>query len=118
MLAGRDGSLDRHHNRRRVFAEPALSAAKASAGVTRNDGASFVRFGFGFPLAIAYVFGLHYAAGYAFPQLNGSFVFWAVLGGLAQIFATILLVYLFSLRNLRSAPPIRRRSRCRRRYSV
>jgi drug/metabolite transporter (DMT)-like permease len=68
-------------------------------GSLGTTGASFVRFGFGFPLAIAYVFGLHYAAGYAFPQLNGSFVFWAVLGGLAQIFATILLVYLFSLRN-------------------
>jgi len=68
-------------------------------GSLGTTGASFVRFGFGFPLAIAYVLGLHYLAGYAFPQLNGSFVFWAVLGGLAQIFATILLVYLFSLRN-------------------
>ena len=68
-------------------------------GSLGTTGASFVRFGFGFPLAIAYVLGLHYLAGYAFPQLNGGFVFWAVLGGLAQIFATILLVYLFSLRN-------------------
>jgi drug/metabolite transporter (DMT)-like permease len=68
-------------------------------GSLGTTGASFVRFGFGFPLAIAYVLGLHYFADYAFPQLNGSFAFWAVLGGLAQIFATILLVYLFSLRN-------------------
>lgn len=68
-------------------------------GSLGTTGASFVRFGFGFPLAIAYVLGLHHLAGYAYPQLNGSFVFWAVLGGLAQIFATILLVYLFSLRN-------------------
>ncbi|WP_438750511.1 EamA family transporter [Pararhizobium sp. O133] len=68
-------------------------------GSLGTTGASFVRFGFGFPLAIAYVMGLHYIAGYAFPALNGAFAFWAVLGGLAQIFATILLVYLFSLRN-------------------
>ncbi len=68
-------------------------------GSLGTTGASFVRFGFGFPLAIAYVLGLHYIADYAFPALNGTFAFWAVLGGLAQIFATILLVYLFSLRN-------------------
>ncbi len=68
-------------------------------GSLGTTGASFVRFGFGFPLAIAYVLGLHYFASYAFPQLNGAFAFWAVLGGLAQIFATIMLVYLFSLRN-------------------
>ncbi len=68
-------------------------------GSLGTTGASFVRFGFGFPLAIAYVLGLHYFVNYALPQLNGTFVFWAVLGGLAQIFATILLVYLFSLRN-------------------
>jgi len=68
-------------------------------GSLGTTGASFVRFGFGFPLAIAYVLGLHYFASYAFPQLNGTFAFWAVLGGLAQIFATIMLVYLFSLRN-------------------
>ncbi|QRM54051.1 EamA family transporter [Sinorhizobium sp. BG8] len=69
---------------------------RTSLGTT---GASFVRFGFGFPLAIAYVMGLHHFAGYAFPVLNPGFVFWSVVGGLAQIFATILLVYLFSLRN-------------------
>jgi len=68
-------------------------------GSLGTTGASFVRFGFGFPLAIAYVLGLHSFAGYAFPVVNGAFMFWAVLGGLAQIFATILLVYLFSLRN-------------------
>lgn len=69
---------------------------RSSLGTT---GASFVRFGYGFPLAIAYVTALHHFAGYAFPSLNAKFAFWSVVGGLAQIFATILLVYLFSLRN-------------------
>ncbi|MBB4101578.1 drug/metabolite transporter (DMT)-like permease [Rhizobium borbori] len=62
-------------------------------------GASFVRFGFGFPIAILYVSFLHGVIGYAFPALSGRFALWAVIGGLAQIYATILLVHLFSLRN-------------------
>ncbi|MCX8995808.1 DMT family transporter [Rhizobiaceae bacterium BDR2-2] len=62
-------------------------------------GASFVRFGYGFPLAVLYVGVLHGVVGYAVPDLNLRFVFWAVIGGLAQIYATILLVHLFSLRN-------------------
>ncbi len=69
---------------------------RSSLGTT---GASFVRFGYGFPVAIAYVAALHHFAGYGFPALNARFAVWSVIGGLAQIFATILLVYLFSLRN-------------------
>ncbi|WP_117195388.1 DMT family transporter [Rhizobium terrae] len=61
--------------------------------------ASFVRFGYGFPVAILYVLCLHHFAGYPFPALNWTFALWAVIGGLSQIFATILLVHLFSLRN-------------------
>lgn len=61
--------------------------------------ASFVRFGYGCPIAIVYVSGLHLLASYPFPPLNASFALWCVVGGLAQIFATMMLVYLFSLRN-------------------
>lgn len=61
--------------------------------------ASFVRFGYGFPVALVYVACLHFLAGYPFPALNGSFALWSVIGGLSQIFATMMLVYLFSLRN-------------------
>ncbi|WP_075291020.1 DMT family transporter [Pararhizobium arenae] len=69
---------------------------QTSLGTT---GASFVRFGYGFPLAILYVICLHYVARYSLPALNGTFWLWAIIGGLAQIFATMMLVYLFSLRN-------------------
>ncbi len=69
---------------------------RSSLGTT---GASFVRFGYGFPVAVVYVLGLHYLAAFSFPDLNWTFAFWAVVGGIAQIFATIMLVYLFSLRN-------------------
>lgn len=68
-------------------------------GSLGTRGASFVRFGYGFPVAILYVLVLHHGFGYPYPALNWNFAAWAVLGGLAQIYATILLVYLFSLRN-------------------
>jgi drug/metabolite transporter (DMT)-like permease len=68
-------------------------------GSLGTRGASFVRFGYGFPIAILYVLCLHHIAGYPFPALNWTFALWAVIGGLAQIFATMMLVHLFSLRN-------------------
>ncbi len=68
-------------------------------GKLGTRGASFVRFGYGFPVAILYVMCLHLGLGFSLPSLNWAFAFWAVIGGLAQIFATILLVHLFSLRN-------------------
>ncbi|MEN3147438.1 DMT family transporter [Neorhizobium sp. IRAMC:178] len=68
-------------------------------GSLGTRGASFVRFGYGFPIAILYVLCLHYLVGYPFPALNWTFALWAVIGGLAQIFATMMLVHLFSLRN-------------------
>ena len=68
-------------------------------GSLGTRGASFVRFGYGFPIAIAYVMLLHVVAGQIFPTFSTGFFIWAVVGGLAQIFATMMLVYLFSLRN-------------------
>ena len=68
-------------------------------GVMGTTGATFVRFGFGFPFALIFVAALHWGAGMPVPALNGEFVFWALLGGVSQITATLLLVYLFSFRN-------------------
>ncbi len=68
-------------------------------GVMGTTGATFVRFGFGFPFALAFVWVLNGLAGYELPGLNAVFFAWAVLGGLAQIVATFLLVHLFSFRN-------------------
>jgi drug/metabolite transporter (DMT)-like permease len=64
-----------------------------------TTGATFVRFGFGFPFALAFVALLHWGVGYPVPALNAPFFFWVVVGGLGQIAATFLLVYLFSFRN-------------------
>ncbi len=68
-------------------------------GVMGTTGATFVRFGFGVPLAILFVLGLHFGAGYPLPEPNSVFTVWALIGGVAQIAATFLLVYLFSFRN-------------------
>jgi drug/metabolite transporter (DMT)-like permease len=69
---------------------------KSSMGTT---GATFVRFGFGFPFALLLVFLLHRVAGYPVPAANGTFLFWTAVGGLGQIGATFLLIHLFSFRN-------------------
>lgn len=64
-----------------------------------TTGATFVRFGFGFPFALAFVALLHWGVGYELPPLNAAFFLWAVVGGFGQIAATFLLVHLFSFRN-------------------
>lgn len=68
-------------------------------GSIGTRGASFVRFGYGFPIAIAYVLFLYFVAKQTFPSFHVAFFVWALIGGLAQIYATMLLVHLFSLRN-------------------
>ena len=62
-------------------------------------GATFCRFVYAAPLALVYVVLLGEGYGFAWPEPNPRFVAFAVLGGLTQITATALLVYLFSLRN-------------------
>lgn len=64
-----------------------------------TTGATFVRFGFGFPFALVFVALLHFGLDYELPRLNPEFFVWVILGGLGQIAATFLLVYLFSFRN-------------------
>lgn len=68
-------------------------------GVMGTTGATFVRFGFGVPFALAFVWLLAVPGGAPVPRPTGLFLFWAVIGGAAQIFAQALLVHLFSFRN-------------------
>lgn len=64
-----------------------------------TTGATFVRFGFGVPFALVYLAIMHFGLGKALPVPNSSFIFWALIGAVAQIAATFLLVHLFSFRN-------------------
>jgi drug/metabolite transporter (DMT)-like permease len=67
--------------------------------VMGTTGATFVRFGFGLPVAAIYVLGLNRLAGYSFPHPGSVFLAWMTLGALSQIAATFLLIHLFSFRN-------------------
>ncbi len=68
-------------------------------GVLSNSGATFSRFGYGFPFLVAYVLALHYGAGMEWPEPNATFVIFGLLGGVTQIGATFCLVWLFSFRD-------------------
>jgi len=68
-------------------------------GKMGTTGATFVRFGFGLPFAFLYLAILHVGLGRPLPLPGLTFAIWAVIGALAQIAATFLLVHLFSFRN-------------------
>ncbi|MEE9314299.1 MAG: DMT family transporter [Rhizobiaceae bacterium] len=68
-------------------------------GVMGDTGATFVRFGFGLPVAAFYWLVLVKGFGFAIPAFTPNFWFWVVIAALAQIGGTFLLVSLFSFRN-------------------
>ena len=76
-----------------------LVLQKAARGRLTTEGATFARFVWAAPLACALVLGLVFLRGDTIPNLTAPFLFYAVLGGLAQILATICLVALLALRN-------------------
>src|SRR5690606_7616481 len=75
------------------------AAQKHLKKVMGTTGATFVRFGFGFPFVLLLVFLLNRLALYPVPAPNAAFFGWAVVGALGQIGATFLLIHLFSFRN-------------------
>ena len=68
-------------------------------GQLSNTGATFSRFAYAAPLALLYVTVLAALSADELPRPNATFVLYAVVGGLAQITATALLLYSFSFRN-------------------
>ena len=64
-----------------------------------TNAATFTRFFYGLPVAVVYVAGLLAFAGMTLPPINPTFLGFALLGGICQIIATSLLIYLFGLRN-------------------
>lgn len=68
-------------------------------GQMGTTGATFVRFGFGLPFAFLYLGILQFGLDRPMPVPDLVFAGWAVVGALAQITATFLLVHLFSFRN-------------------
>ena len=68
-------------------------------GQLSTNGAGFVRFFYGFPFALVYVAALVGLLGYEIPGTNPRFWIYALMGGVAQIVATSLLILVFSFRN-------------------
>ncbi len=71
---------------------------KQLTGQLSTLGVTFARFVYAVPLVVLLIAGLM-LAGQPWPQLTAAFVGFALVGALAQILATALLVSLFSLRN-------------------
>jgi drug/metabolite transporter (DMT)-like permease len=67
--------------------------------VMGTTGATFVRFGFGLPFALLFLWLTATVGGQAVPALNSSFLLWCATGALSQIAGTFCLVHLFSFRN-------------------
>ncbi len=64
-----------------------------------TGGATYVRFFYAVPFALLYAISLHNGFDHALPTPNLTFAIFGVIGGVSQIVATALLVYLFSFRN-------------------
>ena len=68
-------------------------------GVLSVDGANFVRYLYGAPLALGMLAILVFGTGRHVPTLSLAFLGLVTLAGLAQIVATSLMIHSFSLRN-------------------
>jgi len=64
-----------------------------------DAGAAYVRFVYAWPLALLYCWGVANFGDYQYPAVNTVFLIYSLLGAVAQIVFTFLLVYLFSFRN-------------------
>lgn len=72
---------------------------KRLTGEMSATGATYVRFLYGVPVAAVYLGTVMALTGALWPQPHGEFLFYAVVGGMAQIWGTVLLVGLFAYRN-------------------
>ena len=83
-----------------AFLQNARSALqKHLKGRLSTLGAAYVRFLYAWPFAILFLIGLHFGAGKELPAVSNTFLVYCLLGGLAQIIFTVLLLYLFQFRN-------------------
>ncbi len=70
-----------------------------SSGALSATGSTFARFAFAMPAAWVMLALYLWVIGTGFPPLTGAFWGWAVIGGLGQILATLLVVLAFRERN-------------------
>ena len=85
-------------------------------GRLSTAGATMTRFVYAVPFALAYVLVLNRQFDLPWPAVHGVFLGYMALGGVTQIAATALLVYLFAFRNFAVGTTIPRPRRCRPRF--
>ena len=68
-------------------------------GQLSTAGVSYARFVYALPFAGLYLWLVQAWGGWSLPDLSPQFLLYCLLGGLAQILFTILLVHMFALRN-------------------
>jgi len=81
-----------------LFQSLRTALQKFLKGRLSTNGSTFTRFVFGLPVAAAYV-GVLAAAGVSLPVPGADFFTWVLLGGVAQILATALLIHVLGFRN-------------------
>ena len=62
-------------------------------------GAAYVRFLYGLPIALIYLYAVSVYSGEPLPHINSKFLLFSLLGGICQIMFTVFLLWLFSFRN-------------------
>lgn len=72
---------------------------KKLVGRVSANGACFDRFLYGAPWALVALFAVWRLSGQALPSFNETFVVFILIGGVAQIAATTLLIHAFTMRN-------------------
>ena len=82
-----------------IFQTIRTGMQKHLKGALTTSAVTYVRFLFGFPVAVLYLVILLGTTGQAMPRVSAAFVFYVFLGGAGQILGTFLLVHLFSFRN-------------------
>lgn len=83
-----------------AFAQTLRNAAQRSlTGTLGTLGATLVRFLYGLPFAALWLWLVHAAGGFAIPAPNIRFAVWVVVGAVAQIVATALLLRVMAERN-------------------
>ncbi len=72
---------------------------KSLNGQVSMAGAAYARFFYAWPFSIVYLGLLHQVGGYTVPHVNGEFLLYVTMGGVAQILFTVVLLWMFTFRS-------------------
>ncbi len=68
-------------------------------GKLSNSAAAYSRFLYALPFSLLYLLGLHWFSGKATPTVNSTFFIYCLLGSVAQILFTVILLWMFSFKS-------------------